>query len=137
VLPELRADFCPKAVAHMPPWGDQLMDANTVVAICAAVIAVMSLAVSVYEGSKTRRHYYLSVRPVLQVDFSTFPGRIAGIRLVNVGLGPADITETILWWRGERLGEFSKFNVDKIREQLPQWPAAVHLRQGGRARHRL
>jgi hypothetical protein len=43
------------------------MDASTVVAICATVIAVASLAVSVYQARATRRHNQLSVRPLLEL----------------------------------------------------------------------
>lgn len=44
------------------------MDASTVVAICATVIAVGSLVVSVSEPRATRQHYRLTVRPLLELD---------------------------------------------------------------------
>jgi hypothetical protein len=43
------------------------MNASTVVAVCATVIAVVSLVVSVYEVAATRRHNRLSVRPLLEL----------------------------------------------------------------------
>jgi len=72
------------------------MDASTVVAACATVIAVVSLVVSVSEARATRRHYLLSVRPLLELQTSFRRGDRAGLRLMNVGLGPAVITKTLL-----------------------------------------
>lgn len=43
------------------------MDAETVVAVCAVVIAVASLAVSFYEARAARQHNRHSVRPLLQL----------------------------------------------------------------------
>jgi hypothetical protein len=101
------------------------MDAGTVVAICATIISVVSLAVSVYEGRATRRHYHLSVRPLLQLAVSFHTSRTAGLRLVNVGLGPAVITKTVLSVGGELLGEFNESNVNKLRARFPYWPHAT------------
>jgi hypothetical protein len=112
------------------------MDAGTVVAICATIIAVVSLAVSVYEGRATRRHYRLSVRPLLQLAVSFHTSRTAGLRLVNVGLGPAVITKTVLSVGGELLGEFNESNVNKLRARFPYWPHATTF-GGGVSCHRL
>jgi hypothetical protein len=103
------------------------MDASTIVAICATLIAVVSLAVSVYEGLETRRHYRLSVRPLLKLDVSLHPGQTSGLRLMNVGLGPAVITETHLTVDGQPLGAFSESNVNPVRDSLglASRPAAV------------
>jgi hypothetical protein len=49
------------------------MNASIVVAICATVIAVLSLAVSVYEARATRRHDRISVRPHLALQASCPP----------------------------------------------------------------
>jgi hypothetical protein len=43
------------------------MNAAIVVAICATVIAVASLAVSVYQARATRLHNRHSVRPILEL----------------------------------------------------------------------
>jgi hypothetical protein len=94
------------------------MDASTVVAICAALIAVASLVVSVYEGRETRRHHRLSVRPVLRLEASFHPGKTSGLRLMNVGLGPAVMTETHLTVDGQPLGPFSESNVNPVRDRL-------------------
>ena len=72
------------------------MDASVVVAICATVIAVVSLAVSVYEARATRRHNRISVRPFLELRVGLSQGRMAGLQLINAGLGPAAIARTVL-----------------------------------------
>lgn len=58
------------------------MNASIVVAICATVIAVLSLAVSVYEAWATRRHDRISVRPHLALQASLRQGR-AGPQLIK------------------------------------------------------
>jgi predicted lysophospholipase L1 biosynthesis ABC-type transport system permease subunit len=68
------------------------MNASIVVAICATVIAVLSLAVSVYEARATRRHDRISVRPHLALQANLRQGSQAGLQLINAGLGPAAIT---------------------------------------------
>ena len=50
------------------------MDAETTTAICAAVIALAALIVSVVEGMQNRKHNRLSVRPRLRIDYSTYTG---------------------------------------------------------------
>ena len=59
------------------------MDASVVVAICATVIAVVSLAVSVYEARATRRHNRISVRPFLELRVGLSQGRRAGLQLIK------------------------------------------------------
>jgi hypothetical protein len=105
------------------------MNASVVVAICATVIAVLSLAVSVYEAQATRRHNRLSVRPFLELRFGLPQGRRAGLQLINAGLGPAAITRTVLTLDGEPLGEFSEVNVNTLRSKLLVRPAAVTFRK--------
>ncbi len=77
------------------------MNASIVVAICATVIAVLSLAVSVYEARAARRHDRISVRPHLALQATLRQGSQAGLQLVNAGLGPAAITRTVLTLDGE------------------------------------
>jgi hypothetical protein len=72
------------------------MNASIIVAICATVIAVFSLAVTVYEAWATRRHDRISVHPFLELRIGLRQGRTAGLQLINSGLGPALITNTIL-----------------------------------------
>ena len=105
------------------------MDASAVVAICATVIAVLSLAVAVYEARATRRHNRISVRPFLELRVGLSQGRMAGLQLINAGLGPAAITRTVLTLDGEPLGEFSEASVNVLRSKLSVRPAAVTFRR--------
>jgi hypothetical protein len=105
------------------------MNASVVVAICATVIAVVSLAVSVCEARATRRHNRISVRPFLELRIGLPQGRKAGLQLINAGLGPAVITRTILTLGGESLGEFSEASVNLLRSKLAVRPAAVTFRK--------
>jgi hypothetical protein len=109
------------------------MDASTVIAVCATVVAVASVVVSVYEARAARRHYRLSVRPLLELHTSFHPGGTAGLRLVNVGLGPAILTGTDLAVDGRRVGEFDEANVNELRDWLgldPRPSAVTFARTG-------
>src|SRR5580700_8827749 len=118
---------------HWPSWRmfmrSHLMNASIVVAICATVIAVLSLAVSVYEARATRRHDRISVRPFLALRVGLRQGQVAGLQLTNAGLGPAAITKTVLTLDGESLGEFSELSVNELRSRLSIRPAAVTFRK--------
>ena len=105
------------------------MNASIVVAICATVIAVLSLAVSVYEARATRRHDRISVRPFLELRVGLRQGSTAGLQLINAGLGPAAITKTVLTLDGKPLGEFSEASVNILRGKLSIRPAAVTFRK--------
>ncbi|MEU4212294.1 hypothetical protein AB0F13_20230 [Streptomyces sp. NPDC026206] len=101
------------------------MDAETVVAICAVVIAVASLVVSVYEARAMRQHNRNSVRPILQLHRGFPPGGRAGLRLINSGLGPAVVVGTTLTVDGEAIGSWNEPDVDSLRERLAVRPSAV------------
>lgn len=103
------------------------MDASTIIAICATVIAVISVGVSVSEARATRKHNRLSVQPLLGLT-TTFPvGGTAGLRLTNSGLGPARITNTKLMVDGTSRGDFSRPCVDELRSDLSVRPHATTL----------
>jgi hypothetical protein len=91
------------------------MDANTVIAICSAVIATGALAVSVIEGRAARRHNRHSVRPLLQL-WHTRRDRWAGLQLLNCGLGPAIITRTLLALDGNAAGSWNPTDAARIYE---------------------
>ncbi|MDG4858054.1 hypothetical protein P8605_07800 [Streptomyces sp. T-3] len=110
--------------------GGLLVDASTVVAICATFVAVASLVVSVHEGRASRQHNRLSVRPLLQLDHSWRIGQKAGLRLTNAGLGPAIVVRTVLTVDGNPLGGFTRPVVDGVRETLPFRPSAVTFTEG-------
>jgi hypothetical protein len=103
------------------------VDANTVIAGCATVIAVASLSVTVYEARAMRRHNRYSVRPILELDTSFRVGDTAGLRLSNSGLGPAAVTTSSLTFDNVLLGEFNEANVNKVRDALSIRPSAVTL----------
>jgi hypothetical protein len=105
------------------------MNASVVVAVCATVIAVLSLAVSVYEARATRRHNRISVRPFLELRVGLPQGRRAGLQLISAGLGPAVITSTVLTLDGESLGEFSETSINLLRSKLSARPSAVTFRR--------
>lgn len=101
------------------------MDSEIVVAACAVVIAVVSLAVSVYEVRATRQHNRYSVRPILQLQRGMSVGQKAGIRLINAGLGPAVVIGTTLTVDGEVVGAWNKAGADRARDGLAVWPYAM------------
>jgi hypothetical protein len=105
------------------------MNASVVVAICATVIAVLSLAVSVSEARATRRHNRISVRPFLELRVGLSQGSTAGLQLRNAGLGPAVITRTVLTLDDELLGDFGEASVSMLRSKLSVRPAAVTFRR--------
>jgi hypothetical protein len=105
------------------------MDASVVVAICATVIAVLSLIVSIHEARATRRHNRISVRPFLELRVGLSQGSKAGLQLINSGLGPAAITGTLLVLDDEPLGEFSEASINVLRGKLSARPAAVTFRK--------
>ena len=103
------------------------MDANTVIAACAVVIAVGSLVVSVYEARATRAHNRHSVQPLLVFRTGFSVGGTAGLILANSGLGPAKIIKTTLMLDGAEFGDLSKESVDKLRGDQPDRPHAITL----------
>jgi hypothetical protein len=106
------------------------MNAETVTAICAVVIAVGSLVVSVYQTHATRQHNRHSVRPVLQLHRGWPTGSRAGIRLINSGLGPAVIVDSVLTVDDEVIGAWNAPSVDSVRDRLSVHPSAVTFNQG-------
>jgi hypothetical protein len=104
------------------------MNASVIVAICATVIAVVSLAVSMYEARATRRHNRISVRPFLElrVNLPRAYGRPAAHQCRPRA---AVITRTVLTLDGQPLGEFSETSVNVLRSKLSVRPAAVTFRR--------
>lgn len=105
------------------------MNASIVVAICATVIAVLSLAVSVDEARATRRHNRITVRPFLELRVDLHQDGKAGLHLINAGLGPAAITRTVLSLDGQSLGEYGEESVNVLRSKLSVHPSAVTFRK--------
>ncbi|TDB86432.1 hypothetical protein [Actinomadura sp. 7K534] len=107
------------------------MDANTVIALCATVIAVCSLLVSYKEAHATREHNRKSVRPILEIwQLKNYYGSTTGVKLINNGLGPAVITGVIVKLDGEVLGGWSTDTFEEIAKGLPDVPKVSTLRNG-------
>jgi hypothetical protein len=94
------------------------VDANTVIAVCSVVIAVVSLGVSAYVAWATREHNRLSVRPLLWLSTAFVSGTTAGLILTNSGPGPARIISSKLWFGDEELGEFNQPTVTEFKDRL-------------------
>jgi hypothetical protein len=103
------------------------MNASTVIAVCAVVIAGASLGVSAYEARATRMHNRRSVQPILSLWGMISTGATSGVGLSNSGLGPAKITGSKLILDGVELGDLSKPTVDKLRGPLSFPVAAATL----------
>ena len=100
------------------------MNASTVIAVCAAVIAGASLGVSVYEARATRMHNRRSVQPLLVLWGKLSTGATLGVGLSNSGLGPAKVTASKLILDGVKLGDLSRSTVDKLLGSL-SFPVAT------------
>jgi hypothetical protein len=72
------------------------MEASDIVAICAAIIAGLSLIVTVQQGILARRHAKLSVMPHLVFDRLTIRGQRMGLKVDNVGPGPAFVKNSLV-----------------------------------------
>jgi hypothetical protein len=103
------------------------VNANTIVAVCAVVIAAAALVVSVSEARATRKHNRYSVVPKLKLTTAFPVGKKAGLILSNSGLGPADVTASSLALDGEELGAFDERTVNKVRDRLSVRPSAFTL----------
>ena len=91
------------------------MGVGSVTAICAVVIAVLSLGVSIIEARAAREHNRQSVRPLLQFTREHTSGHAwAGLVLENVGLGPAIVTGSIVRLDGTDIGNWDHRAVDLI-----------------------
>ena len=95
------------------------MGADTIIAASATVIALASVAVSVTEARAGREHNRRSVRPILQLRKEFPVGERGGLRVTNVGLGPAAITRTELWLDGVHVGGTDRDGTDRVRANLP------------------
>jgi hypothetical protein len=106
------------------------VNVGTVVAICSILIASMALIVSILEARAARRYNECSVRPLLEISYRKDAGW-AGIHLVNYGLGPAVIENTVLAVDGSTKGKWETADIEQI---LPDhhtlWPVVTSLRDG-------
>ncbi|EKF9663293.1 hypothetical protein O1C66_003569 [Vibrio cholerae] len=67
------------------------MNIEHVIAICTTVIAMSSMAVAIWQGSLSRRHNKLSVKPYISILWDSTPGNNVKVYMKNYGVGPAFI----------------------------------------------
>jgi hypothetical protein len=107
------------------------VDVGSVTAVCAVVIAVLSLGVSIIEARAARQHNRQSVRPLLQFVRKHDPGHPwAGLVLENVGLGPAIFTGSTVRLDGADIGNWDHGAVDLIVGPRQPRPGYGVLRNG-------
>jgi len=75
-----------------------------VTSICAVIVAVAGLALSIWQGIETRQHNRLSLRPVIQFEIITMPvdpWPQVGLYIVNHGTGVAFVKSYTVYVDGE------------------------------------
>jgi hypothetical protein len=108
---------------------------SAVAAFCSFVTAVVALRASIKNAKATRLHNRQSVRPILQFTTIFRVGKTAGLRLRNIGFGPAEIIVTKLTFDGELLGEFNEINVNKVRDKMSHVQPSVRIWRSSTARY--
>lgn len=105
------------------------MDANTAIAVCATVIAVASLAVTIYQARATMLHNRHMLRPLLQLQIVLKPGERSGFRLTNKGLGPAIITSTRAWLDDLLVGPWQRSTAVRVRNNMNPLPRVATFQE--------
>ncbi|WP_143219649.1 hypothetical protein [Actinomadura sp. CNU-125] len=91
------------------------MNAESITATCAVVVAVASLVISFAEHRANRKHNQNSIRPLLQINrVKRYRSTEAGLKLKNCGLGPAMIVESIVKLDGEILGGWDVDTFERV-----------------------
>jgi hypothetical protein len=89
------------------------MQAETVIAVAATVVALGSLWVSYSQGKAARVHNRQSLRPILEIRrIRNRPEGHIGLKVINAGLGPAVITDTVVRWDGVVVGQWDRGSWD-------------------------
>lgn len=70
-------------------------------------IAVLALAVTIYEGFLARRHARISTRPILKSVVNLVPAdsKRFNLELRNVGVGPAKLRRVTVWIDGQQCAD--------------------------------
>ncbi|MFD4527153.1 hypothetical protein ACFWP7_25095 [Streptomyces sp. NPDC058470] len=111
--------------------GGSQVDSDTVTAISATAIALGSLWVSFSQTRATRLHNRQSVRPLLEMRrIGGYEDHNAGLQVINAGLGPAVVTDTVVRLDGEDIGPWNRSTQHRIKAALPAWPLTYSLRPG-------
>lgn len=106
------------------------MDADAVIALGAAIVALAALFISIYEVHATRRHNRLSVRPVLQLRITLHQGDPSGLSVTNSGLGPAVILGARVWLDGTLIGSWDRPATTEVIKHLREQPSVSTLVDG-------
>ncbi|MFD5748988.1 hypothetical protein [Streptomyces sp. NPDC127033] len=107
------------------------MDSDTITATAATVIALGSLWVSYTQTRATRTHNRQAVRPLLVMRrVKEYEEHEAGIQVINAGLGPAIVTNSLVHLDGERIGQWNYHTQERVLASLPLRPKVHSLRPG-------
>ncbi|WP_211280152.1 hypothetical protein [Streptomyces lushanensis] len=107
------------------------MGSDTIVAITATAIALAALWVSYVQTRATRSHNRQSVRPLLVMRrVKGHEERKVGVLLINAGLGPAIVTNSVVLLDGEHVGQWNYHTQERVLASLPVRPSAYSLRPG-------
>jgi len=88
--------------------------AQIVTATATAAVALLALFLAIYEGKQSRKHYRMSLKPVLVLETSKGNNpTYAVVKLVNSGLGPAIIKSMKVFLSGKQLDGNLEENLEK------------------------
>jgi hypothetical protein len=91
------------------------MNVGAITAVCAILIALASLAVAIMEARATREHNRQSVKPVLRtIRVKAHDDQRTGLKLRNVGLGPAVVVGTSVRLDGNLVGSWDRDTFDLL-----------------------
>ncbi|WP_405932568.1 hypothetical protein [Streptomyces sp. NBC_00827] len=107
------------------------VNSDTITAISATAIALCSLWLGYSQIKATRLHNRQSVRPLLVMRrVKGYEDHKAGLRIINAGLGPAIVTNSVVRLDGEDIGHWNPHAHDRVAENLPVRPKVYSLRPG-------
>jgi hypothetical protein len=105
------------------PHEEEPVDANTVIAICATIIALGSLWVSYTQIQIARSHNRQTVRPLLKLRrIKNYGSNETGVQIINAGLGPAIITSSTVSLDNVVIGPWNLHTYHEIVANLPMKP---------------
>lgn len=92
------------------------MKPETAISLASAFVALLALAVAIWQAIMARKHNRLSVKPILAVDtFLSVDKETVGIRLRNKGVGPLILQDVSL----EKGTERASLSDGSFKQMLP------------------
>lgn len=73
------------------------------IAFASIIVSILAFIISIWSGLETRRYNRLSTTPSLQFRLNTAWDQNVGIKILNLGIGPAIITRVELLFNNEIL----------------------------------